>query len=134
MGRSPGIATSSSTARDPTKRPAPGWRCYCEPKESSGSARLKAGSTPGSRSILHPLPEASSRTRCSLREGIFFHPLLPPKIAMFKIQGLTPWRVNSLKLNQEEVEKWKEAQAQAEAHGTFFMAWPHYCAVGTKSK
>jgi membrane protein DedA with SNARE-associated domain len=26
-GRFPGIATSSSTARDPTKRPAPGWRC-----------------------------------------------------------------------------------------------------------
>ena len=26
-GEMPGIATSSSTAGDPTKRPAPGWRC-----------------------------------------------------------------------------------------------------------
>jgi len=25
----------------------PGWRCCCEPKESPGSARSKAGSTPG---------------------------------------------------------------------------------------
>ncbi len=49
--RFPGIATSFSTARDPTKRPAPVWRCSCEPKESPAFARSKAGSTLGSRTI-----------------------------------------------------------------------------------
>jgi len=36
------------------------------------------------------------------------------------------------KLNQDEVSEWKSARAEAEAMGTFFMAWPHHCAVGTK--
>jgi len=35
-------------------------------------------------------------------------------------------------LNQEEVREWQTARAQAEAEGTFFMTWPHHCAVGTK--
>ena len=35
-------------------------------------------------------------------------------------------------LNQEEVREWQTARAQAEAEGTFFIAWPHHCAVGTK--
>jgi len=41
---------------------------------------------------------------------------------------------NSLlsKLSQDEAQEWKTARAQAEADGTFFMAWPHHCAVGTK--
>ena len=37
------------------------------------------------------------------------------------------------KLTQEEGQQWQSAQAQAEAEGTFFMTWPHHCAVGTKS-
>jgi hypothetical protein len=36
------------------------------------------------------------------------------------------------KLTQEEGQQWQSAQAQAEAEGTFFMTWPHHCAVGTK--
>jgi ubiquinone/menaquinone biosynthesis C-methylase UbiE len=36
------------------------------------------------------------------------------------------------KLNQEEAQEWQTARSQAEAEGTFFMAWPHHCAVGTK--
>ena len=35
-------------------------------------------------------------------------------------------------LNQEEVREWQAARAAAEAEGTFFMTWPHHCAVGTK--
>jgi ubiquinone/menaquinone biosynthesis C-methylase UbiE len=35
-------------------------------------------------------------------------------------------------LTQDEVQQWYAAQAQAEAEGTFFMAWPHHCAVGSK--
>jgi ubiquinone/menaquinone biosynthesis C-methylase UbiE len=36
------------------------------------------------------------------------------------------------KLTQEETQQWQSARAEAEAEGTFFMAWPHHCAVGTK--
>jgi ubiquinone/menaquinone biosynthesis C-methylase UbiE len=36
------------------------------------------------------------------------------------------------KLTQEEARQWQSAQAKAEAEGTFFMTWPHHCAVGTK--
>ena len=36
------------------------------------------------------------------------------------------------KLSQEEAQEWQTARAQAEAEGTFFMAWPHHWAVGTK--
>ncbi|HEX9900216.1 MAG TPA: methyltransferase domain-containing protein [Candidatus Methylomirabilis sp.] len=35
-------------------------------------------------------------------------------------------------LNLEEAQEWQRAQAQAEAEGTFCIAWPHHCAVGTK--
>jgi ubiquinone/menaquinone biosynthesis C-methylase UbiE len=36
------------------------------------------------------------------------------------------------KLTHEEAQQWQSARAEAEAEGTFFMAWPHHCAVGTK--
>ncbi len=36
------------------------------------------------------------------------------------------------KLSQDEAREWRAARAEAEARGTFFMAWPHHCAVGTK--
>lgn len=35
-------------------------------------------------------------------------------------------------LSQEESEQWRIARAQAMAQGTYFFAWPHHCAVGTK--
>ena len=37
------------------------------------------------------------------------------------------------KLTEEEARQWQSARAKAEAEGTFFMAWPHHCAVGTKT-
>ncbi len=36
-------------------------------------------------------------------------------------------------LNGEEAEEWRTAVTQAEAEGTFFIATPFHCAVGTKS-
>lgn len=36
------------------------------------------------------------------------------------------------KLSREEAQEWQSARAQAEAEGTFFMTWPHHCAVGTR--
>jgi ubiquinone/menaquinone biosynthesis C-methylase UbiE len=36
------------------------------------------------------------------------------------------------RLTQEEARQWQAARTQAEAEGTFFMTWPHHCAVGTK--
>jgi hypothetical protein len=35
--------------------------------------------------------------------------------------------------NQEEARERATARAHAESEGTFFIAWPHHCAVGTKS-
>jgi SAM-dependent methyltransferase len=35
-------------------------------------------------------------------------------------------------LSPEEVLEWRRTVAQAEAEGTFFIAQPHHCAVGTK--
>jgi len=35
-------------------------------------------------------------------------------------------------LTPEEARQWQSARAEAEAEGTFFMTWPHHCAVGTK--
>jgi SAM-dependent methyltransferase len=37
------------------------------------------------------------------------------------------------KLSEEEAREWQTAREQAEADGTFFMTWPHHCAVGTKA-
>lgn len=37
------------------------------------------------------------------------------------------------KLSHDEASDWHTARAQAEAEGTFFMTWPHHCAVGTKT-
>ena len=37
------------------------------------------------------------------------------------------------KLNGDEAREWHSARAQAEAEGTFFMTFPHHCAVGTKT-
>src|SRR5215471_5234605 len=34
------------------------------------------------------------------------------------------------KLSQDEAREWQAARAEAEAMGTFFMTWPHHCAVG----
>jgi ubiquinone/menaquinone biosynthesis C-methylase UbiE len=36
------------------------------------------------------------------------------------------------KLTEEEARQWHSARAQAEAEETFFITWPHHCAVGTK--
>ena len=35
-------------------------------------------------------------------------------------------------MSAPEAEEWRTARAQAEADGTFFMTFPHHCAVGTK--
>ena len=37
------------------------------------------------------------------------------------------------KLTEDEGRQWHSARAAAEAEGTFFMTWPHHCAVGTKA-
>jgi hypothetical protein len=35
-------------------------------------------------------------------------------------------------LSPAEAQEWQRARAQAEAEGTFFIAWPHHSALGTK--
>lgn len=64
--------------------------------------------------------------------GVKMFPQLPaydgsePNMLQFMQNGLLG------KLTQEEARQWQSARAQAEAEGTFFMTWPHHCAVGTK--
>ncbi len=48
-----------------------------------------------------------------------------PRFAGFQQQHLST-------LSPEEAHEWRSAVAQAEADGTFFMAQPLHCAVGTK--
>jgi hypothetical protein len=47
------IEISSSTARDPMKQPAPGWRSFCKEKESQEFAPLPEGSMPGMQTSFH---------------------------------------------------------------------------------
>jgi SAM-dependent methyltransferase len=37
------------------------------------------------------------------------------------------------RLSPDEAHEWHSARAQAEAEGTFFMTFPHHCAVGSKA-
>ena len=48
-----------------------------------------------------------------------------PRLAAFQQQILAI-------LSPEEAPEWRSAVTQAEAEGTFFIAQPHHCAVGTK--
>jgi ubiquinone/menaquinone biosynthesis C-methylase UbiE len=49
-----------------------------------------------------------------------------PTVLQFMEDNLLP------RLSQEEAREWRTARTEAEAAGTFFMSWPHHCAVGTK--
>jgi len=57
-----------------------------------------------------------------------------PQLAAYakgeRLQYLQERIVANLKL--EEVDEWREAISQADAEGTFFIAQPFHCAVGTK--
>jgi hypothetical protein len=37
------------------------------------------------------------------------------------------------RLSPDELRLWRSARARAEADGTFFMTFPHHCAIGTKA-
>jgi len=50
-----------------------------------------------------------------------------PTVLQFLQDALLP------RLTEEEVREWLTARAEAEATGTFYMTWPHHCAVGTKA-
>lgn len=41
-------------------------------------------------------------------------------------------RVMTANLESHEVQEWRAAADQAVQEGTFFMTWPHHCAIGTK--
>jgi ubiquinone/menaquinone biosynthesis C-methylase UbiE len=40
----------------------------------------------------------------------------------------------SQNLDNTEFQEWRAARAEADTQGTFFMAWPYHCLVGTKAK
>jgi hypothetical protein len=49
-----------------------------------------------------------------------------PTILAFMQDGLLQ------QLSPEEATEWRTGRKQAESEGTFFMTWPHHCAVGVK--
>ncbi len=69
--RSPATAISFSTARDPTKPPAPGWRCSSGSGGSPGSGRLPEASAGGAKTGLRLAPEAGPWRRSPSREALF---------------------------------------------------------------
>jgi SAM-dependent methyltransferase len=50
-----------------------------------------------------------------------------PSVVNFMQAGLLS------KLTPDEGAEWQSARAAGESEGTFFMTWPHHCAVGTKT-
>jgi ubiquinone/menaquinone biosynthesis C-methylase UbiE len=50
-----------------------------------------------------------------------------PTVLQFLQDNLLP------RLTEEEVREWVSARTEAEAASTFYMTWPHHCAVGTKA-
>ena len=100
------------------------------------SAGLKAkAEAPGGGIAAHGCADASLYRRMH-HAGLTQVKMLPqlavfdrsePTILEFMLDGLLQ------KLSQEEATEWQTAREQAEAEGTFFMTWPHHCAVGTKA-
>jgi ubiquinone/menaquinone biosynthesis C-methylase UbiE len=66
-------------------------------------------------------------TRVKMLPQLAVFDLADAPVLQFMQDGLLP------KLSPEEAREWQTARAQAEAEGTFFMTWPHHCAVGTKT-
>ena len=99
------------------------------------SADLKAKTeAPGGGVAAHGCADASLYRRMH-HAGLTQVKMLPqlavfdhtePTMLEFMQDGLLQ------KLSPEEATEWRTARAQAEAEGTFFMTWPHHCAVGTK--
>jgi SAM-dependent methyltransferase len=97
------------------------------------SADLKAKTeAPGGGVAAHGCADASLYRRMH-HAGLTEVKMLPqlavfdrsePTILDFMQNGLLQ------KLSPEEAREWQTAREQAE--GTFFMTWPHHCAVGTK--
>jgi SAM-dependent methyltransferase len=100
------------------------------------SAGLKAkAEAPGGGIAAHGCADASLYQRMH-HAGLTHVKILPqlavfdrsePIILEFMLDGLLQ------KLSPEEATEWQTAREHAEAEGTFFMAWPHHCAVGTKA-
>jgi 2-polyprenyl-3-methyl-5-hydroxy-6-metoxy-1,4-benzoquinol methylase len=99
------------------------------------SAGLKAkAEAPGGGIAAHGCADASlyrrmhsaglSQVKMLPQLAVFDHS--EPTILEFMQDGLLQ------KLSPEEATEWHAARAEAEAEGTFFMTWPHHCAVGTK--
>ena len=55
---------------------------------------------------------------------------ITPAIEPVRLAGLEPLFLAAL--SPEEAAEWRAAAASARADGTFFIATPHHCAVGTK--
>jgi len=72
-----------------------------------------------------------------VRQAGLTHVKMLPQLVAFDRGDPTvlQWLEGALlpKLNEDQVREWQTARAEAEAVGTFYIAWPHHCAVGTKA-
>lgn len=68
------------------------------------------------------------------KAGLAHVKMLPQLAALTAMDAVTLQFIGGQllpKMSREEAAEWEAARAQAETDGTFFIAWPHHCAVGT---
>jgi ubiquinone/menaquinone biosynthesis C-methylase UbiE len=77
---------------------------------------------------LYRRVRSAGLTRVKMLPQLAAFDVADPTMLQFMQDQLLP------KLSQEEAREWHAAREQAEAEGTFFMTFPHHCAVGTKTQ
>ena len=108
------------------------WRWINLPLRSELKARLESPARPGpgvekggcaDASLYHRFQQAGLA-----QVGMF------PQWATYVERSTLQWQQDGIlaTLSPEEAIEWQAAVAQAEAEGTFFIADPYHCAVGTK--
>jgi ubiquinone/menaquinone biosynthesis C-methylase UbiE len=102
------------------------------------SASLKSKiEAPGFIGTVSPQGCADASLYQRVRQAGLTQVKMPPQLTAFDRADRTVLQfleVGLLRnLNKEEVREWQAARTEAEAAGTFYMTWPHHCAVGTKA-
>ena len=130
------LASFTSAARDRTAPPSssPGRNGSASALPSQNSI---APSAPGVIGQVSPQGCADASLYRRVRQAGLTHVKMLPQLTAFDRADPTvlQWLEGVLlpKLNQDEAREWQAARAEAEAMGTFFMTWPHHCAVGTEA-
>jgi SAM-dependent methyltransferase len=102
------------------------------------SAAVKAKvEAPGAVGGVGPLGCADASLYRRMRSAGLTRVKMLPQLAAFDLADkvVLQFMEDQLlpKLGEQEAREWHTARARAEADGTFFMTFPHHCAVGTKA-